>query len=96
MSTPDSCDKNKLLPTEKGREQTTMGDDGDPVWFTDEEVTVLRLLASNYTKDEIIVELGVPRDTFLNRYHSILKKTGAQNRWDAVHFAVQKSVIRIV
>lgn len=66
-----------------------------PHLITEDELSVLRLLACNFTKEEMLVELSISREVLMGRCRSIYEKLHVTNRWDAVYYAVQSSILKI-
>lgn len=61
--------------------------------ITNDELSVLRLMAYGFTREEMLVELGITRRTLQNHYKSIFSKLNVANRMDAVCVAMQRFII---
>jgi DNA-binding NarL/FixJ family response regulator len=59
------------------------------------EVEVLRLIAHGFTNKLIAYQLGIAEYTINNHVKNILKKTGANDRTQAVTQALQRGIIRL-
>ncbi|OCW56207.1 hypothetical protein AWJ14_19115 [Hoeflea olei] len=61
--------------------------------LTDREVECLSWIGEGKTSDEIAVIIGISRNTVNNYITSIMNKTGAKTRSEAVAFAVRQRII---
>ncbi|MGD7024751.1 response regulator [Rossellomorea vietnamensis] len=73
--------------------QTSKGDDG--VNFTEREAQIFQLIVENYSNIEIAEALFISEATVKTHVSSILRKTGQQNRSQAVLYGIKKGFVNV-